>query len=69
MLRYHSASPRTARQQREPTVTEALLEYILFLAKTVTLVAAITFVAGMLINLSRRSREAEGLKVTSLNSR
>jgi serine protease SohB len=50
-------------------VTEALLEFILFLAKTVTLVAAITFVAGMLINLSRRSREAEGLKVTSLNSR
>jgi serine protease SohB len=50
-------------------VTEALLEFILFLAKTVTLVAAITFVAGMLVNLSRRSREAEGLKVTSLNSR
>ena len=50
-------------------MTEALLEFILFLAKTVTLVAAITFVAGMLINLSRRSREAEGLKVTSLNSR
>jgi serine protease SohB len=50
-------------------VTEALLNYSLFLAKTVTLVAAIAILAGVLVNLSRRTREAEGLKVTSLNSR
>jgi serine protease SohB len=50
-------------------VTEVLLEYVLFLAKTVTLVAAITFVAGLFVNVSRRNREAEGLKVTNLNSR
>jgi serine protease SohB len=50
-------------------VTEALLNYSLFLAKTVTLVAAIAILAGLLVNLSRRTREAEGLKVTSLNSR
>jgi serine protease SohB len=50
-------------------VTQALLEYILFLAKTVTLVAAITFIAGLFVNVSRRNREAEGLKVTNLNSR
>jgi serine protease SohB len=50
-------------------VTEALLEYLLFLAKTVTLVAALAFLAGVFVNLSRRSREAEGLKVTHLNMR
>lgn len=50
-------------------MTEVLLEYVLFLAKTVTLVAAITFVAGLFVNMSRRNREAEGLKVTNLNSR
>ena len=50
-------------------MTETLLQYVLFFAKTVTLVAAIVFVAGALVNLSRRSREAEGMKVTSLNSR
>ena len=50
-------------------MTETLLQYVLFFAKTVTLVAAIIFVAAALINLSRRSREAEGMKVTSLNSR
>jgi serine protease SohB len=50
-------------------VSEALLEYVLFLAKTVTLVAAITFLVGLLVNVSRRSREAEGLKVTNLNTR
>jgi len=50
-------------------VTEALLEYTLFLLKTVTLVAAITFLAGLFVNISRRNREAEGLKVTNLNSR
>jgi serine protease SohB len=50
-------------------VTEALLEYALFLLKTVTWVAAITFLVGLLVNVSRRNREAEGLKVTNLNSR
>jgi serine protease SohB len=50
-------------------VTEVLLEFILFLAKTVTLVIAITLLTALIINLSRRSREAEGLRVTSLNSR
>ena len=50
-------------------MTDALLEYGLFLAKTLTLVAAIVFVAGVMVNLSRRQREAEGLKVTSLNKR
>ncbi len=50
-------------------MTEALLEYFLFLAKTVTLVAALAFLAGVFVNLSRRSREAEGLKVTHLNMR
>jgi serine protease SohB len=50
-------------------MTEAFLEYILFLAKTMTLVAAIVFVVGVLVNVSRRTREAEGLKVTSLNTR
>jgi serine protease SohB len=50
-------------------VTQALLEYLLFLAKTVTLVAAITFIAGLFVNVSRRNREAEGLKVTNLNAR
>jgi serine protease SohB len=50
-------------------VTEALLELGLFLAKTLTLVAAIVFVVSVMVNLSRRQREAEGLKVTSLNKR
>ena len=50
-------------------MTEALLEYALFLLKTVTWVAAITFLVGLLVNVSRRNREAEGLKVTNLNSR
>jgi serine protease SohB len=51
------------------TVTEALLDFSLFLAKTVTLVAAAAFLVGFVITASRRSREAEGLKVTSLNAR
>lgn len=50
-------------------MTEALLEYALFLAKTATLVMAVAFVAGLLVNMSRRGREAEGLKVTNLNTR
>ena len=50
-------------------MTQAILEYLLFLAKTLTVVAAIVFVIGMFVNLSRRQREAEGLKVTNLNAR
>ncbi len=50
-------------------MTQAVLEYLLFLAKTLTLVAAVIFVIGVIVNLSRRQRDAEGLKVTSLNSR
>lgn len=50
-------------------MTQAVLEYLLFLAKTLTLVAAIVFVIGVFVNLSRRQREAEGLKVTNLNIR
>jgi serine protease SohB len=50
-------------------VTAALLDYTLFLAKTVTLVAAIGLLLGFLVTASRRTREAEGLKITNLNSR
>jgi serine protease SohB len=50
-------------------VTEALLEYGLFLAKTATVVAAAAFLVGLFFTASRRIRETEGLKVTSLNSR
>ena len=50
-------------------MTQAVLEYLLFLAKTLTLVAAIVFVIGVFVNLSRRQREAEGLKLTNLNTR
>jgi serine protease SohB len=46
-----------------------MLEYALFLAKTVTLVAAIAILFGTMVTLSRRTREGEGLKVTSLNPR
>lgn len=50
-------------------MTAALLDYTLFLAKTVTLVAAIALLLGFLVTASRRTREAEGLKITNLNSR
>lgn len=50
-------------------MTEALLEYGLFFAKTITLAAAILFVAAAMVNMSRRAREAEGLKVTNLKKR
>lgn len=50
-------------------MTEALIEYGLFFAKTVTLAAAILFVAAALVNLQRRAREAEGMKVTDLKKR
>lgn len=50
-------------------MTEALIEYGLFFAKTVTLAAAILFVAAALVNLQRRTRESEGMKVTDLGKR
>lgn len=50
-------------------MTEALIEYGLFFAKTVTLAAAILFVAAALVNLQRRARESEGMKVTDLKKR
>lgn len=50
-------------------MTEAFLDYTLFLAKTATVVAALAFLAALFVNLSRRHRDAEGLKVTNLNSR
>nr|WP_206202516.1 protease SohB [Thioalkalivibrio sp. XN279] len=46
-----------------------MLEYALFFAKTVTLAAAVLFVAAALVNLKRRARESEGMKVTNLNRR
>lgn len=50
-------------------MTELLLEYGLFLAKTLTVVAALAFLVGFTFTASRRARGHEGLKVTSLNSR
>ena len=50
-------------------MTESLLEYGLFLAKTLTVVAALAFLVGFTFTASRRARGPEGLKVTSLNSR
>ena len=50
-------------------MSEALIEYGLFFAKTVTLAAAILFVAAALVNLQRRARESEGMKVTDLKKR
>jgi len=47
-------------------VTEALLNYGLFLAKTVTIVAAVGFVVGLLVAASRKTREPEGLQVKDL---
>lgn len=50
-------------------MTQAALEYLLFLAKTLTVVVAIIAVILAFLSLSRRQREAEGLKVTNLNTR
>lgn len=47
-------------------MTEALLDYGLFLAKTVTIVAAVGFVVGLLVAASRKTREPEGLQVKDL---
>lgn len=50
-------------------MTQAALEYLLFLAKTLTVVVAIIAVILAFLSLSRRQREAEGLKVINLNTR
>jgi serine protease SohB len=50
-------------------VSELLFDYGLFLAKTLTIVAAIVFVIGAAANVSRREREAGGLTVKHLNQR
>lgn len=50
-------------------MTEALIEYGLFLAETITVVAAIAFVLGMMVAASRKSREPEGLQVRDLGRR
>ena len=47
-------------------MTEALVEYGLFLAKTVTIVAAVGFVVGLLVAASKKTREPEGLQVKDL---
>ena len=52
-------------------MTEYLLQYGLFLAKAVTLVAAIIFVVGTLATLIRQAREqlAEQLEIKNINRR
>ncbi len=52
-------------------MTEYLLQYGLFLAKALTLVVAVLFVAGSLVNLLRQAREqmAEQLEVKNVNQR
>lgn len=52
-------------------MTEFLLEYGLFLAKAVTLVAAIVFVVGTLLTLVRQMREqmSEQLEIKNINRR
>jgi serine protease SohB len=50
-------------------VSEFFLQYGLFLAQTVTLVAAIVFVIGFAVASSRKGREEGGLTVKSLNQR
>ncbi len=50
-------------------MSEFLFDYGLFLAKTLTIVAAIVFVIGAAATASRREREAGGLKVKHLNQR
>ena len=50
-------------------MSEFLFDYGLFLAKILTIVAAIVFVIGAAATASRREREAGGLKVKHLNQR
>ncbi len=50
-------------------MSEFFLDYGLFLAKTVTLVAAVLFVIGFAVATSRRGKDEGGLTVKSLNAR
>jgi serine protease SohB len=50
-------------------VSEFFLDYGLFLAKTLTIVAAVVFVVGAITAASRRQREPGGLTVRNLNDR
>ena len=50
-------------------MSEFFLEYGLFLAQTVTLVAAVLVVIGFAVASSRKGREEGGLTVKSLNER
>ncbi|MEJ2514852.1 MAG: protease SohB [Gammaproteobacteria bacterium] len=45
---------------------EALLDYGLFLAKTATVVVAIAVVLGLVVSVSRKNREPEGLQAKNL---
>ena len=48
-------------------MSELLFDYGLFLAKTLTLVAAVVFVIGAAAAVSKKTREAGGLVVRSLD--
>jgi len=50
-------------------VSEFFLDYGLFLAKTLTIVAAVVFIIGAITAASRRNREPGGLTVRNLNDR
>ena len=50
-------------------MTEFVLQYGLFAAKTVTIVAAIGVLMALAANLSRRARQPDRLEVTRLNDR
>jgi serine protease SohB len=50
-------------------MTDILMQYGLFLAKAVTVVVAITVIMVVVVSMSRKSRSAEGLEVTSLNEK
>jgi serine protease SohB len=50
-------------------VTEFFFDYGLFLAKTLTVVAAVVFIIGAAATASRRDRDAGGLTVKHLNER
>ena len=50
-------------------MTDILMQYGLFLAKAVTVVVAITVIMVVVVSMSRKSRSAERLEVTSLNEK
>ena len=50
-------------------MTEIVLQYGLFVAKTVTVVAAVGILVALAASLSRRGRQPERLRVTRLNDR